>query len=179
MFDLVHLMTAVLVVGLPLLALIFVLLSNPGLAERHHSHHDTYLVSPVVSRTLMLVMLFMGVLGGLTGWLCRIGVFAPEPLVPFSFFAAFQVTLLVMVAAVTRYQVMAYDDYMVVRPAFGHERTIAYDSIERMEWVISLLGPSLLDLRIRTVEGQATRIWCLIDIEQVLLRIDRYEVIED
>lgn len=177
MFDPGHLMSAILVISL--LAVVIVLMVGSRLSERHHSHHDTYSASPVVPRTLALVMIFMGILGGLIGWLCHLDVFLADPIVPMSFFVAFQVTVLLMLGAVMRYQVMAYDDYMIVRPTLGRTRTINYDQIERMEWVPSMLGPNLLDLRVCPSEGRPARIWCLIDIEQVLLRIDRYEVMED
>ena len=171
-----HLMTAV--ICLPMGAFLLILVVGTNLSERHHIHHDTYLISPVVSRTPLLVMGFMGVLGGLTGWLCHVGVFASDPVASLAFFVAFQLTLLIMIAAVMRYQVMAYDDRLVVRPAWGRTITLPYDDITSMGWVPSLLAPRLRDLRVHATDGKVARIWCLVDIEQVLLRIDRYEVIE-
>lgn len=167
------------VVFLPLLASIVTLLAGADLSERHHIHHDTYGVSLVVSRTLVLVMVFMGVLGGLVGWLCHIGVFNSDSLVPLAFFAAFELTLLVMLIAVVRYQVMVYDDHLTVRPAFGRTNTIAYDDIDNMEWRPSYLGPNLRDLLIRAGDGNTLRIWSLLDIEQMLLRIDRFDMLRD
>lgn len=166
------------IVGLPLLAIVIELLSDSRMPERHHIHHDTYTLSPVVNRTLALVMMFMGVMGAVTGWLCRLGVFKADPLVPLGFFVAFQATLLVMVCAVTRYRVMAYDDRMTMRPAFGRTREIAYDDIARMEWVTSLLGPHLHDLLVVSSDGTVIRLWCMLDIEQLLLRIDRSDSLE-
>ena len=105
----------VLVIALPLLAWVMEFLAGAVISERHHLHHDTYSVSMVVSRTLALVMLFMGALGGVTGWLCHLGVFSMRPLLPLAFFVSFQVTLLLMIVAVLRYRVMAYADHMIVR----------------------------------------------------------------
>ena len=163
------------VIFLPLLASIVTLLAGADLSERHHIHHDTYGVSLVVSRTLILVMVFMGVLGSLVGWLCHIGVFDQDSLVPLAFFVAFEVTLLVFLVAVVRYQVMVYDDHLTVRPAFGRTNTIAYREIDNMEWHSSYLGPNLRDLTIRTRDGNEVRVWSLLDIEQMLLRIDRFD----
>lgn len=175
--DLHELHMLMAIVGIPLVAIIAELLAGEKLSERHHVHHDTYTLSPVVSRTLVLVMVFMGVLGGLVSWLCHLGVFATEPTVPLAFFISFQMTLFVMAIGVIRYQVMAYDDHMVVRPGFGRTRTIRYDQIDRMEWVQSFLGPRLRDMRVHTRQDVTVRLWCLLDIEQILLRIDRFETI--
>ena len=171
-----HLMYAT--IGMPVLAVLISMLGGSSLSERYHLHHDTYAVSLVVSRTLALVMIFMGVLGGLTGWLCGVGVFVGDPLVPLAFFTAFELTILLVLIAVTRHQVMAYDDFMIVRPACGWQREVRYDHIARMVWVPSRLGPHLRDLRIYTDDGKVVRIWYLLDIEQILLRIDRFEVLE-
>lgn len=167
------------VVGLPLVAIVVMLFSGAEISERHHLHHDTYTVSQVVSRTLTLVMLFMGMLGSVTGWLCRLGVFSTDSLIPLTFFVTFLLTLFVMLLMVARYQVMAYDDRMVVRPAFGRIRTVEYDEIERMEWVRSMLSPYLSDLKIWSRDGRSSRIWCFLDIEQLLMRIDRFDVLGD
>lgn len=168
----------VLVIALPLLAWVMEFLAGAVISERHHLHHDTYSVSMVVSRTLALVMLFMGALGGVTGWLCHLGVFSMRPLLPLAFFVSFQVTLLLMIVAVLRYRVMAYADHMIVRPAFGQSRTIAYDDITRMEWVSSYLGPHLRDLRVHSKGAAPVRLWCLLDVEQLLLRLDRFDALE-
>lgn len=165
------------VVLLPVIAVALSFLAGANLSERHHVHHDTYLVSLVVSRTFALVMVFMGVLGGLVGWLCHLGVFAAEAVVAESFFVAFQLTLLFMFVAAMRYQVTAYDDRMIVRQPFGPNKTIRYGDIASMEWRPSFLGPNLRDLWIISKAGKRTRLWCLLDIEQLLLRIDRFDTL--
>lgn len=168
----------VLVIALPLVAFIAEALTGVSLAERHHLHHDTYAVSQVVSRSLTLVMMFMGVLGGLTAWLCHLGVFAARPIVPLAFFVSFQLTLLLMVAAVMRYRVMVYEDHMLVRNPFGSTRFVAYDDITRMEWVSSYLGPHLHDIEVHSLHERPVRLWCLLDVEQLLLRLDRFDVLD-
>lgn len=168
----------VLDLALPICTCILGVLTTPDISERHHTHHDTYSVSLVISRTLMLVMVFMGVLGALTGWLCHIGVFPADPVVPLAFFVSFQLTLFLLAVAVVRYQVMTYDDHMLVRRAFGRTRLVRYDQIERMRWVSSLLGSHLKDLRIYARDGRSVRVWSLLDVEQLLFSIDRFDVLE-
>ena len=166
-----------LVLALPLAAEILCLVSGGGMAERLHSHHNTYSISLVVSRALTLVMVFMGVLGALTAWLCRLGVFHQNPLLPLSFCIAFEFTILLMVKAVLRYQVMSCKDHITVRGPFVSTRTIRYADIDRMEWRWSYLGPHLRDLWIHASDGTKTRIWCLVDVERLLLQIDRFDVL--
>lgn len=173
MIDTHHLIIAA--IGLPVVAIAIELVVGTRIYERHHIHHDTYGVSPVVSRTLVLVMVFMGGLGAIIGWLCHLGVFQSDSELALAFFVAFELTLLLMVMAVVRYRVMAYDDYMIVWPPFGLPRTLYYDRIERMEWRPSYLGPHLRDLYVWTDNRKRARIWCLVDIERVLLRIDRFD----
>lgn len=165
---------AILIV-LPVVATATTMLSGFEMPERHHLHHDTYAISPVISRSYVLNMLFMGMLGTLVGWLCHLGVFAADPLIPVAFFTAFLVSLQLILAFVLAYRVTVYDDYMIVRLAFRGTRTIYYDEIEAMEWVPSLLDPRLRDLRIIPRTGRRLRIWCLLDIEQMLMRIDRFD----
>lgn len=166
------------VVLLPLVGVVACALAGSGISERHHAHHDTYAVSLVVSHTLLLVMTFMGVLGGLTAWLCHIGVFTSDALVPLAFFTAFQVTLLLILIMTVRYRVVAYDDRLTVFPPLGRRRTISYDSIDHMEWVRSFFAPHFHDLCIYTKERRVVRIWYLLDIGQMLLRVDRFELME-
>lgn len=172
--DTHHLVIAA--IGLPIAAIAIQLLVGTRISERHHTHHDTYGVSPVVSRTLVLVMVFMGGLGAIIGWLSDLGVFQATPELALAFFIAFELTLLVMVMAVVRYRVMVYEEYMIVWPPFGLPRTLYYDRIDRMQWRSSYLGPHLHDLCVWTDDNKHARIWCLVDIEQVLLRIDRFDV---
>ena len=168
----------VVVAGLPALALVVELLTRADLRERHHIDHDTYAISMVVSRTIALVMVFLGVLGTLTGWLCHLGVFAQSPAVPLAFFASALLTLLVVHYALGRYQVTAYTDRLLVRPFFGRARTVRYEDIARMGWVAPWWGSRVRDLRVETRQGECVQVWGLLDIDQILLRIDRFDVLE-
>ena len=166
-----------LVIGLPLICGIATLMTHATMAERHHMHHDTYSVSKVVSRTLVLVMVFMGVLGGVTGWLCVLGVYPAEPYVPLSFFAAFQLTVVLVYVLLSRCQVMAYKDRMFVRTGFWNQYEVVYADIDSMRRVTSLFSPSFHDLRIHTKQGKSVRVLGLLDIEQILMRIDRFDAL--
>ena len=167
----------IVVVGIPVLSGLGVLFSAPDIAERHHMHHDTYTISRVMSRTLVLVMVFMGVLGALTGWLCHLGVFSADPVIPLAFFASFQSAILFAFAAVCRCEVVAYDDRIFVRPWFGRTRQVAYDDIARMQRKRSLLNPHFDDLRIYLQDGTSVRVSGLLDVEQILMRIDRFDAL--
>ena len=166
------------VVGIPLFAGILMLLAATDLSERHHLHHDTYSISQAMPNTLVLVMVFMGVLGALTGWLCHLGVFGSDPIVPLGFFASFQMALLFAFFGVIRCRVMAYDDRMVVRPWIGRSKQVAYKDIVRMVRSLSLLSPHFHDLRVYTASGDRVRVSGLLDVEQMLVRIDRFDVLE-
>lgn len=173
--DTVDLCMLAAVILIPLLSASIEMLAGTRILERHHVHHDTYVVSPVVSRTLILVTVFMGVLGATVGWLCHLGVFTSDPSVPLAFFIMFQLTMLFIVIGSMRYQVMAYDDLMVVRPAYGFTRTIRYDQIDYMSWVSPFLTPHMRDVRVHSKTGDSVRLWSLLDIEQILLRIDCFD----
>ena len=168
----------ILVVGIPLVASLFELVTGTEISERHHVHHDTYSVSRVVPRTMLLVMVFMGVLGGLTNWLCQIGVYSADPSIPMGFFVAFQLTMLVMLVGISRCQAMTYNDRMIVRPMYGRMRTLAYRDITRIERRTTLVAPHFQDLRIHVASGDKVRVSGLLDTEQMLLRIDRFDALD-
>ncbi len=162
----------------PLVAGLMAMLSNESLAERHHMHHDTYAISPVVSRSLILVMIFMAVLGCLSGWLSQLGVFATDPEVPLWFFASFEVSLFMAVIAIFRYRVMAYGDRLLIRPVVGRTRTVFYESIRRMWRTPSTVAEGMHDLMLEDRDGTTLCVSGMLDIEQILLRINRFDVLE-
>jgi hypothetical protein len=166
------------VVTPPVVAALMAMLSGESLAERHHLHHDTYAVSQVASRSLMLVMVFMAVLGCLSGWLSQLGVFATDPRVPLWFFVSFEVSLLVAVIALSRYRVMAYSDRMVIKPAFGRTHTIFYRNIRHMRRTPSTMAEGMYDLMIEDQDGTVLGISGMLDIERILMRINRFDVLD-
>ena len=67
-------------VVLPIFALLFEHVGNVRISERHHRHHDTYVVPVAFTRGLVLAMAFMSVLGLVLGWLCAALEFLPGSL---------------------------------------------------------------------------------------------------
>lgn len=166
------------VVILPLVALLAEMILHTDMAERHHIHHDTYSVSLVITRTTVLVMVFMGSLGVMTGWLCHLGVFATDPSVVLSFFTSFQLTLLVVHSLLGRYRVTTYSDRLTVRPFLGRTKTMRYDEIARMEWVVPAGRGLIRDLNVHAYDGRVVRLWGILDIGQMLMRIDRFDALD-
>lgn len=163
----------------PLISLVFEMVSRFDIEERHHIHHDTYSVSLVITRTLMLVEGFMGILGLLVCWLSRVGIYgAIDPFLPISFFLSFEVALLAMQVAVGRYQVVTYLDRLTVTPFVGSQRTMRYRDIAQMEWRERIPGSFVRDLHLIAKDGSQIAIWGILDIDQMLLRIDRFDVLE-
>jgi hypothetical protein len=82
-----------------------------------------------ISSAFMLMMVFVGMLGLVVGWLCSIDIFMSDPQVLHSFFASFLSVTFLMWLCVRRYRVMTFDDRLQVRPALGFTRTVRYDEI--------------------------------------------------
>lgn len=162
----------------PLVAMILELLSGGGLIERHHSHHDTYVISNIMSRVLVMAMVFMGLLGIMLSWLCMMEVFAADETVMLGFFASFVDVMFVMWFAMRRYLVCTYDDRMEVVPLVGRRRTVRYDEIEQLRWssAFTLMGNRSISV---IVDGKvAVQLLGTLDLEQILLRINRDDAFE-
>ena len=84
--DMLHNILAAVTTMVPLLALFMQFSMGTGMSERHHRHHDTYLVSIALTRALLLVIVFMSLLGLLLSWLCELGVYSANPVVVRAFF---------------------------------------------------------------------------------------------
>ena len=87
---------------IPVVALAFEHVGNVRISERHHSHHDTYVVPVEFTRSLVLAMTFMAVLGLLVAWLCERDVFLADAVVVLGFFAL--VFLYMLVSSRTVYR---------------------------------------------------------------------------
>ncbi len=164
-------------VALPIVALVYQRVADTGMAERHHRHHDTYVVPVMLTRTLSVVMLFMAVLGAALTWLCSLGAFTASPLVVLSFFLSFVATTFCLWFVMRHYSVVTYRDYMVITPFAGRKRTIRYRDIERMEWTRSIIG-SRQNVRVY-VRGQkrGSTIWGTLDVQQILMGVNRFDVL--
>lgn len=158
---------------LPVLACLVEWAGSVGISERHHSHHDTYVISSALSRSLAFAMVLMGAIGLMLGWLCDVGGFDASADVVVPFFSSFVVVLFVLWAFMRRYRVSLYDDFMDVRPYIGHMRTVKYDQIERMEWTGVRCGAGFRSLVIYPAGELPVKLPGVLDLEHILVRIDR------
>ena len=159
--------------ALPVVACLIEWAGSVGISERHHSHHDTYVISSALSRSLAFAMVLMGAIGLMLGWLCDVGGFDVSADVVVPFFSAFVIVLFVLWALMRRYRVSLYDDFMDVRPYLGSVRTIRYDKIERMEWRGVRCGTGFRSLVIFSSGERSVRLPGMLDLEHILARIDR------
>lgn len=176
--DLAALLTAIALL-VPLAAVVTLWATNGVIAERHHVHHDTYVIARTLSWSLVFGMILMGVLGVLLEWLCSIGAFHADGVVVLGFFDAYLVISFVYWLLLRRYKVVTYDDRMTVTPFFGKTVGIAYADISAMEWTQSIVMPR--NHNVRVYEGQQRRVLLsgALDIDQILVRINRFDALEN
>lgn len=168
----------VLAAGVPLLAIVLVWLGDAQIAERHHSHHDTYVVAGTMLWVFVFAMVFMGALGVLLGWLCLVGVFTADASVVLGFFDAFLGVSFLLWLVLRRYKVMTFDDHMLVTPFVGRTATIRYGDISSMEWSPSLLLPNTRNVSVFVGRRRRALLWGGLDLDQILIRINRYDAFE-
>lgn len=168
-----------LVALVPLVAAILDWALSLGISERHHSHHDTYEISDTLMKAIVMGMVFMGIAGVLFAWLCTTGVFAADVDAILGFFVAFLLVLFCTWLAMRRYSVKLYDDVMEVTPFVGRSVTVAYDDITAMRWRGRRLASGYQSLGIWVGARCRTTIWGGLDIEQILLHIDRFDCLEN
>jgi hypothetical protein len=164
-------------VGMPVLAALIERIGSVGISERHHSHHDTYVLSSAFSRALVLAMLFMGLMGIILGWLCSVGVFVANAVVILSFFVAFLTVMFVLWITIRRFKVALFDDQMVVTPFVGGDVTVGYADIDSMEWTGFRKGTGYRDLAIYVGDKKVITLVGVLDLEQVLVHINRFDVL--
>lgn len=160
-------------VAVPLASVVIEMVSGASIPERHHTHHDTYLVTPSYTRALVASMIFMGVVGLLLGWMCAEGVFQASESVVFAFFSAFLLVVFVMWLGVRRYRVTTYDDHMVVRPFVGRTVTIPYEDVDLIRWKRQLDKGRNRRLQI-CWGGHKITLLDFFDLDQILARVNRY-----
>lgn len=161
----------------PLIALVAGHVGNVRIAERHHSHHDTYVVSAEFTRSLALTMTFMAALGLLLAWLCERDVFLTGAVTVLSFFDAFLVTCFVMWCCVCRYRVSTFGDCMVVTPLVGPKVWVRYDRIDRLEWAGVRSGTGFRNLVVWVDGRRAVTLLGIVDVEQIIMSIDRFDLL--
>ena len=66
---------------------------------------------------------------------------------------------------------------MIVTPFVGHDVVVRYDQIERMEWAGFRKGSGYRDLDVWVGGSHAVRLSALVDLEQILMSIDRFDAL--
>lgn len=168
-----------LAVFIPTVAALSLWANDAEIAERHHSHHDTYVIAGTLMLSLVFAMVFMGVLGLMLAWLCAVGVFSTQPAVPLAFFDAFLVVSAAYWWVLRRYKVVTYEDRLEVTPFFGRRTVIAYADISSMEWAPSFLIRGNRNVRVYVGNRRKALLWSVLDLDQILIRINRFDVLAD
>lgn len=161
----------------PSAAMVIEHVGNVRISERHHSHHDTYVVPVSFTRGLGLAMAFMGVLAVLLGWLCLEDVLAASELVVLGFFDAFLVTCFAMWLCLCRYRVSVFSDSMVVTPLVGRNVWVRYDEIERLEWTGMRMASGFRSLAVWVGGRRVATLLGIVDVEQVIMSMDRFDLL--
>lgn len=164
---------------IPVVATTSILVHNVGISERHHRHHDTYLVAGTLTWSLVFAMVYMGALGTLLVWLCAVGVFVSDPMMVLCFFDAFLIVTFGYWVLLRHYKVVTYEDRLEVTPFFGPTTSINYQDITLMEWAPSLLIAGRRNVRVHVGNKSSALLWSALDLEQILIRIDRFDVFEN
>lgn len=161
----------------PLLALFLEHAGSVRFAARHHSHHDTYVVPVGVTRSLVLAMAFMSVAGVLLAWASLVDDSATDPVTILAFTDAFVVTCFALWWPLCRYKVSVFGDRMVITPFVGADVDIPYASIDRMEWVGVRRNSGLRSLDVYSGGRRVARICGIVDVAQIMMSIDRFDVL--
>lgn len=147
------------------------------LAERHHSHHDSYVVSPDFTRAIVVAMLVVGCLGVLLSTFSCVGVFGGGYACILAFTNAFCFTLLACWLLLCRYKVSLFEDRCVITPFLGRDNCFFYSDVRSLDWAGLRRSSGYRDLVVTDGNGNKLRIWGIVDIEQVLLHMDRFDVL--
>lgn len=147
------------------------------LAERHHAHHDTYVVPPDFTRSLVVAMLVMGCTGVLLGVFCIVGLFDTTQELVLFFTDGFVMTMFVLWVILCRYKIALFEDRAVLTPFCGQDNFFFYSDIVAMDWAGIRRNSGYRDLFISLEDGRRLRVWGIIDIEQILLHTDRFDVL--
>ncbi len=168
---------AVVAVLVPLVALVLEHVGNVRISERHHSHHDTYVVPVAFTRALVLAMVFAGVFGLALAGLCALRVFLVDPVWVLVFFDAFVVSGFAMWWCLGRYKVSTFEECLAVTPLLGPDVWVRYEEIERLEWIGFRKGSGYRNLGIWAGGRRVATLSGIVDVEQILMRIDRFDVL--
>ncbi|MBM6774321.1 hypothetical protein [Olsenella profusa] len=164
-------------VVVPLAALLHERAGTVRMSERHHSHHDTYVVPASFTRSITIAMLFMSALGLVLALFCRLHVLHAQPLAVLGFCDAFVVTCFVMQWALCRYRVSTFRDCMAVTPFLGHEVWVRYDQIDRLVWSGLRMESGFRTLDVWVGGRRAVRLRGIVDVEQIIMSVDRFDLL--
>lgn len=177
---------------LPLVVVVRAWARTRDIPERHHAHHDSYAISSTLLLCNVVVIIFMSSIGIFLTSLCMSGTCNADAAVVCCFFAAFVTTVFGLWIILSRYCVATYENEMHVTPFIGSTRVIPYSAITRMKWLEfgALTGQQSLRVwaqRVRTPAPEVASstqlvacsvvIWGVLDIDQILLRINRFDVL--
>lgn len=166
----------VIVLALPFFAMVGEHLGNVRISERHHSHHDTFVVPVALTRGIVFALVAMGSVGLVATALAWVGLLPADSFLVVSFFDSFVATGLVFWWLCHRYKVSTFEDAMSIRPFIGPVAWVRYRDINAMAWTGYRKGSGYRDLEL-WVDGKPTaRLSALVDIERILMRIDRFDV---
>ena len=158
-------------------ALVLEHVGNVRISERHHSHHDTYVVPVSFTRLIVLTMAFMATLSLLLAWLCDIGVLHAGVALVLGFFDAFLVTSFVIWRFFCRYRISTFDDCMVVTPLVGPKVWVHYDRIDRLEWSGLRKESGFRNLVVWVDGRRVVTLLGIVDVDQVIMSIDRFDLL--
>lgn len=170
---------AIIAVAIPATSTILIWSGDVGISERHHRHHDTYVIASTLTWSLVFAMIIMGSLGVLMGWLCMVGVFHVDAATVLGFFDAFLIVSFVYWVLLRRYKVVTYEDRLDVTPFVGRKTTIPYEDISLMEWTPSLLLRNSRSVGVFVGHRRRALLWGGLDLDQILIRIDRFDALEN
>jgi hypothetical protein len=148
-----------------------------SIAERHHQHHDTYLVPQSFTRFLVTWTLIVSAVGIGAAALAWGGVIPGHVSLMLGVFLALDLVLAVEWVLSRHYRIATFTDHLTVRTFLGHEVTLDYASIERMSWLPARLS-GFPDLSVTYGGGKRIKLSGMVDLDQVVERIGRSDVLE-
>ena len=167
----------VIAVALPLLALFHEYVGSVRFAERHHRHHDSFVVSSGLTRSIVLAMAVVSVLGLAQAWICVTRGSGTSPVTVLAFSDAFAATAFVLWWALCRYKVSVFGDHMVITPFVGSDIQVSYAQIDRMEWFGVRRGSGMRSLNVYVGGRRVCRLSSIVDVERILMSVDRFDVL--
>lgn len=173
----------VILVGIALLtsliASVWAHVGEARMSERHHRHHDTYMVNARFTRSLLSAIHVIALLEVALVLCSRVFEYRAHVQETLIFFDCFLLTLFVAWALLRRYKVSVYDTQTILTPMIGFEKIVRHKEISCMAWCGIRKASGYRNLAIYVGNKRALELWGSVDIERILLRIDRYDAISE